>query len=63
MIQMYDQKGKQILQAGNQRKGDVKVVCDLRKGERLLGFRATHAEQGKRETWVKDFQFLIGSLE
>jgi hypothetical protein len=57
---MFNREGLKLLEAGVSYPGDKSVTCNLRRGERLIGVRAAFAEKEKKETWVKDFQFLIG---
>ena len=61
MIELFGLDGTLLLRAGDQ-KGEVVKDFELQQGERIIGVRG-YNEDGDKDAYIRDIQFVIGRLE
>ena len=61
MIELFGLDGTLLLRAGD-KKGEVVKDFELQQGERIIGVQG-YSEDGDKDAWIRDIQFVIGRLE
>ena len=61
MIELFGLDGTLLLRAGDV-EGEVVKDFELQQGERIIGVQG-YNEDGDKDAWIRDIQFVIGRLE